>query len=91
MRRRRYLILASVLSGLGSAGCGTFAEECFNGAECSGVFGSGGASATTSSTMTSSTGTGGTTSGCDPTDSTFVSDACGVFVALEGKDRKSVV
>lgn len=86
MRRTGYLILVSGLIGLGSTSCGTFADDCFNGAECSGVFGSGGSSTTsttTTSTTVSSTSTG-VAPGCDPTDKTFVSDACGVFVAVAG-------
>ena len=88
MRRTRYLILVSGLIGLGSASCGTFANDCFNGAECSGVFGSGGSSSsttTTTSSAMSSTSTG-VAPGCDPTDPTFVSDACGVFVSAAGKE-----
>lgn len=47
----------------------------------------GGASTSTTSTSGSSgsSGTGGTAPGCDPTESTFVSEMCGVFVAASGK------
>lgn len=45
--------------------------------------GGGGSPSTTSGS--GSSGTGGVAPGCDPTDSTFVSDMCGVFVALAGK------
>jgi hypothetical protein len=97
MRRTRYLILASGLIGLGSASCGTFAEECFNGVECSGVFGSGGAGATTSSTMTTASSTMTSTStGMDPDcvgeiveglsdaeSKRLISDKCGVFVQAD--------
>lgn len=95
MRRTGYLIFVSGLIGLGSTSCGTFADECFNGADCSGVFGSGGSSTTTTTTTTTSTMSSTSTGvipGCDGelTDGMtgaenkgLISDICGVFVQAD--------
>ncbi len=98
MRHTRYLILASALVGLGSASCGTFADDCFSGKECAGAFGKGGSSSTSSgmggdatTTSSNSSTSTGVIPGCgdEIVDGAaletmgVISDKCGVFVQID--------
>jgi hypothetical protein len=96
MERTPYLVLATGLIALGSASCGTFADECFSGKECAGAFGSGGSSSTTSTTTSSASSMTSTSTGSSPscmgtdkdilspsTIDNFVNDDCGVFVRAD--------